>query len=113
MIEGQEVKWLSKVQERRQKSYLPVTTSAYILFGANTILFGAETKQIRGESKNTFITSTGVMGILSLLNKGRRQKKKRGKNGQADRLGGVTPLQPDRFYFVKILTHFTLYKMAK
>ena len=27
--------------------------------------------------------------------------------------GGVTPLQPDRFYFVKILTHFTLYKMAK
>ena len=62
MIEGQEVKWLSKVQERRQKSYLPVTTSAYILFGA-------ETKQIRGESKNTFITSTGVMGILSLLNK--------------------------------------------
>ena len=68
MIEGQEVKWLSKVQERRQKSYLPVTTSAYILFGANTILFGAETKQIR-ESKNTFITSTGVMGILSLLNK--------------------------------------------
>ena len=66
MIEGQEVKWLSKVQERRQKSYLPVTTSAYILFGANTILFGAETKQIRGESKNTFITSTG---ILSLLNK--------------------------------------------
>ena len=68
MIEGQEVKWLSKVQERRQKSYLPVTTSAYILFGANTILFGAETKQIRGESKNTFLTSTGVMGILSLLN---------------------------------------------
>ena len=27
--------------------------------------------------------------------------------------GGVTPLQPDRFYFVKILTHFILYKMAK
>ena len=69
MIEGQEVKWLSKVQERRQKSYLPVTTSAYILFGAYTIIFGAETKQIRGESKNTFLTSTGVMGILSLLNK--------------------------------------------
>ena len=27
--------------------------------------------------------------------------------------GGVTPLQPDRFYFVKILTHFVLYKKAK
>ena len=27
--------------------------------------------------------------------------------------GGVTPLQPDRFYFVKILTPFVLYKMAK
>ena len=46
--------------------------------------------------------------------KGNHQKKKREKNGQADRLGGgVTPLQPDRFYFVKILTHFILYKMAK
>ena len=42
-----------------------------------------------------------------------RHKKNREKSGQADRLGGVTPLQPDRFYFVKILTHFVLYKMAK
>ena len=41
-------------------------------------------------------------------------KKKLLKSSQADRLrGGVTPLQPDRFYFVKILTHFILYKMAK
>ena len=44
--------------------------------------------------------------------KGRRQKNT-GKSGQADRFGGVTPLQPDRFYFVKILTHFVHYKMAK
>ena len=45
---------------------------------------------------------------------GKASKKKREKSGQADRLGGgVTPLQPDRFYFVKILTHFVLYKMAK
>ena len=41
-------------------------------------------------------------------------KKKREKSGQAARLGGgVTPLQPDSFYFVKILTHFIPYKMAK
>ena len=49
-------------------------------------------------------------------------KKKLLKSGQAfkpilpifaDRLGGGhPPLQPDRFYFVKILTHFVLYKMA-
>ena len=29
------------------------------------------------------------------------------------KLTRVTPLQPDRFYFLKILTHFVLYKMAK
>ena len=43
-------------------------------------------------------------------------KKKLLKSGQADRLGGgggAPPPQPDRFYFVKILTHFVLYKMAK
>ena len=42
--------------------------------------------------------------IATFLAKGRR-KKKREKSGH--------PLQPDRFYFVKILTHFVLYKMAK
>ena len=49
--------------------------------------------------------------------KGSNQKKKREKSSQANRLGGggggPPPLQPDRFYFVKILTHFILYKMAK
>ena len=50
--------------------------------------------------------------IATFLAKGRR-KKKREKSGQADRLGGGHPLQPDRFYFLKILTHFVLYKMAK
>ena len=34
-----------------------------------------------------------------LSTKGSNQKKKREKSGQADRFGGgVTPLQPDRFY---------------
>ena len=41
-------------------------------------------------------------------------KKKLLKSGQADRLGGGGhPPHPDCFYFVKILTHFVLYKMAK
>ena len=52
-----------------------------------------------------FIYHNNVRGII---------KKKREKSGQADCFGGgVTPLKPDRFYFVKILTHFVLYKMAK
>ena len=38
---------------------------------------------------------------------------RRGGAGGGGGGGGVTPLQPDRFYFVKILTHFVLYKMAK
>ena len=48
--------------------------------------------------------------------KGSNKKKKREKSGQAARFGGeggVTSLQPDRFYFVKILAHFVHYKMAK
>ena len=47
---------------------------------------------------------------------GESSKKKREKSGQADRFGGgggVTSLQPDRFYFVKILAYFVHYKMAK
>ena len=66
---------------------------------------------------------TLIRGLLRRLQcftfiggKGSNQKKKREKSGQAARLGGGgggNPLQPDRFYFVKILTHFVLYKMAK
>ena len=52
-------------------------------------------------------------GFFCSSSLGKASKKKRGKSGQADRLGGGPPLQPDRFYFVKILTHFVLYKMAK
>ena len=46
---------------------------------------------------------------------GESSKKKREKSGQADRFGGggVTSIQPDRFYFLKILAHFVHYKMEK
>ena len=61
-------------------------------------------------------TTCVFLSSFSILLREGVNKKKREKSGQADRLGGgggVTSLQPDRFYFVKILARFVHYKMAK